>query len=465
MAIATDRPTGTRRRIAIIGGGLSGAAMLCALLDSGMDCQVALYEPADEAGPGLAYGAAAPWHLLNVVASRASLVENDPDHLWRWAKQNGPALGWPDAAGCDGSSYLPRALYGRYIVAHMDAAMARSPMPVEHRRVAVTGIARHHDDLIVVSADGRQAAFDDVIFAVGAREATAPAIDGLDTAPLITDPWQLDSLRVIAQDASIFILGSALTMADTVLSLSHLGHRGPIHVLSRRGLVPEARREDPMLPSGLDASDAGQPLSRLLQRLRRAVKTEGRANWQRVFEGLRPFSNELWIGLSDDEKRRFQRHLRAFWDAHRFRMPPSTAVLLRQLADAGRLQFHKGRMLRIAGGEIVWQPRGTSQSRALRADVMIDCTGPRRSARDWKALLIDRLLEQGLLAPHSTGFGLAANAQGQALDGTGHTVPGLCLLGPPMRGVLLECSAITDIRRQAAALAGLFGRAQMRAAG
>ena len=72
-------------RIAIIGGGLSGASILIGLLRSPHHRRlvITVFEPREVLGTGIAYGDAAPWHLLNVVANRASLEPDDPDHWWK----------------------------------------------------------------------------------------------------------------------------------------------------------------------------------------------------------------------------------------------------------------------------------------------------------------------------------------------------------------------------------------------
>lgn len=451
-----------RRRIAVIGGGVSGALLSLALVRESVAADVVIYEPAAEIGPGLAYGTAAPWHLLNVIATRASLYEEDPDHWRRWACEHGPRLGWPGIAAATGTDYLPRRLFGHYVVAELDRArQQRKDLRLLHHRGAVADIVSDNGRFSVADAAGGQAEFDTVVLATGAP--LAPSFDLPGLADLrahgqwFDNPWDLAALGGISRDEPVLILGSALTMADTVLTLTMQAHRGPIHVLSRHGIVPAARREQPVLPVGISSDDGAAPLSHLLKRLRQAVRVHGAARWQGVFEGLRNSTNDIWLTLPVEAQRRFMRHLKGLWDAHRFRMPPATAACLDDLRWRGQLRFHKGRLQQVRRQEqgiaVEYRPRGRDHIETMTVTAVIDCAGPYRPEIDWAQRLHSRLLASGLLANASCGTGFAATPQGAVRNSAGNVVDGLYLLGPLLRGTLLESTAINELRGQANALA------------
>lgn len=54
---------------------------------------------------------------------------------------------------------------------------------------------------------------------------------------LIANPWQPGALDAIAPHARVAVMGTGLTMADTVATLDRLGHRGSIVAFSRHGLL------------------------------------------------------------------------------------------------------------------------------------------------------------------------------------------------------------------------------------
>ena len=69
--------------IIVLGAGFTGSALtahLCAIASPGTRLLLA----GNETALGLAYGAAAPTHLLNVAAGRMSMYPDRPDDFVQW---------------------------------------------------------------------------------------------------------------------------------------------------------------------------------------------------------------------------------------------------------------------------------------------------------------------------------------------------------------------------------------------
>lgn len=99
-------------------------------------------------------------------------------------------------------------------------------------------------------------------------------------------------------------------------------------------------------------------------------------------------------------------------------------------------------------------------TRDLSVGWLVNGTGPASDvARD--PLLRDLFLA-GLARPDALRLGLDADENGAVLDASGRPQERIFTLGPLLRGVLYETTAIPEIRDQAAALAPRLLQAVMR---
>ena len=57
-----------------------------------------------------------------------------------------------------------------------------------------------------------------------------------------------------------------------------------------------------------------------------------------MIDSLRPVTASLWNRLPRDERRRFLRHARRYWDVHRHRMAPPNAALIDGWMNDGSLE-------------------------------------------------------------------------------------------------------------------------------
>ncbi len=439
--------------IGIIGGGLSGALTAVALLrQAEAPVEITIYEPAARLGAGLAYGAAGPKHLMNATAARVSLSD-DADDFRAFAAANGPRLGWPALVEAGPDDYLPRLLFAEYAATTVERAIRRAGprATLIHRRARVQGLAREDGEFVVRLGTGATARHDLIVLATGNAPAV-PRIAGFEEARrqglVASDPWSRTLTDGLGPEAPVLLLGSGLTMADAVVSLVAHGHRGPLYVLSRRGLVPEARRHaaEPLMI--LDVAEPPARASQLLRILRQAIEAQGTEDWQPAFEALRPLVKQFWARLDDAERRRLWRHMRPYYDAHRFRMPPSTAALIARLRQDGRLTVLAGQAEGIEaqwdGARVAWRARGGAEPQVLDVARVINCTGLARGPE--ADPLLRRLLRQGLVRPGCGGNGLDA-------DDVGRLGPGLFAIGPLLRGNALDPTVIPEIRDHAGRLA------------
>jgi uncharacterized NAD(P)/FAD-binding protein YdhS len=441
--------------VLVVGGGASGTLLAVQLLrHASGPLRVALLERSGRPGPGLAYSTSSLAHLLNVPAGRMSAWPEDPEHFLRWMRRL-----VPETTACD---FVPRLRYGQYLRAVLRTAQrhAEPGVVLELLKGEAVGLSPLEDGLQVELADGSRLDARRVVLAVGNAQPAELAVrdGGLFASPrYVRSPWSPGALEGIAPQDSVLLVGTGLTMVDTVLSLAERHHEGRIHALSRHGLLPHVHRSGAGGGAPPTARHTTPPRARsLLRALRHAAEAEPE-EWRRVLDGLRPVTATLWRELPPVERRRFLRHLRAFWDVHRHRMAPAVGDTVRQLQRAGVLRVLAGR---VRGFELLdesWlearlRPRGGTADMTLRVQHVINCTGP-DGAPGRAHPLLGALLDAGLARLDVLGLGLATDAGGALLDARGRAQEGLCTLGPSRRGELWESTAVPEIRAQAQALA------------
>lgn len=452
--------------VLITGGGASGTLLAAQLLRQARTPLRVLW--VDRTGGftrGLAYGAAEPCHLLNVPAANMSGLAESPGHLLAWRER--------EHGSVEPGEFLPRLDYGRYLAALLEEACAGAAPGVrlERLRAEVVGLRELEGGaqggwVEAELASGERLRARLGVLAPGNSAPEPPRVpDGgaFGTGRYVATPWRPAALDRLPRGAPLLLLGTGLTMVDVVLSLRARGHTGPLHALSRHGLLPQVHAPPaprPGLPP-LTALPEGRSLRTLVRAFREEVERAGPDGWRPVLDGLRPRTAALWQGLSREDRRRFLRHVRAYWETHRHRLPPQVAGLLQALQAQGQLRVEAGRLVRVApledGLRITWRPRGERTERSLDVAALINCTGPATDVRRLDTPLLGQLLEAGLARADAYGLGLETRAG--ALVGTGgRPSPRLFALGPLRRAELWESTAIPEIRVQARALASTLLR-------
>lgn len=435
--------------VAIVGGGFSGAAVAYHLAGAGVAAEILVFEPRARLGGGLAYGGDDAAHRVNVPASRMSLSPDDEGQFARWLAETG-ALGGDPAAHVGAEAYPRRSVFGRYVEAQLRPFVAGGA--VRHIRVAVAALRRAGDGWRVLTATGE--AFE-ARLAVIATTHPAPALPAplaaLSGDPrLIRDPFAEDALAPVSAEERVLIVGAGLTAADLVAGLDARRHRGPITMISRHGL---RSRSHPPAPAAAEGDFGGDATATALLAHVRAALAAARAggrSWHGVVEALRLQGRDIWGALHPDARRRVVRHLRPFWDAHRFRLAPQLdALIAAKLAD-GSLALRKGRLAAVAneGPALCVELRGSSEPSASLAaqtfDRVILATGPAPDILDSQPFLSD-LAEAGALTPDPAGLGLATSMQGRALGADGEPDPTLFVAGPLARGAFGELMGLPNV--------------------
>ena len=433
--------------VAIVGAGFSGTLQAINLLRHDGP-RATLIERAEQPGLGLAYGAAQPDHILNVRAGNMSALPDDPGHFVRWLESEGVV----DAA----RQFAPRRTFGRYLKAMLDDALASCGGRLSIMRGEVTQVNRSNGGARIALADGRVVDADAAVLAVGNLPPhTPPGFDPdvLQPPRYFGDPWAADVTDGLADDDSVLVIGTGLTMIDTVLSLDACGFRGRIVALSRRGLIPRAH-EAP----GASWDRIGERPETVASELVASLRTRaGAIGWRNAVDELRPFTQFMWGNASEAERGRFLRHLRPWWDVHRHRLAPEVAAKIEALVANGRLTILSGKTLAAretaAGIAVDWRRRGADATETLTVRRVINCTGPLGDLGRTTDPLLRDLTARGLIRADAHRIGIDVDNQARTIAAGGQPNDWLYALGPMTRGAFWEIVAVPDIRQQTWALA------------
>jgi uncharacterized NAD(P)/FAD-binding protein YdhS len=459
-------PDSRELTVAIVGGGASGTLVAVQLLHrsakSGQPVRIWLIDQHGRHGRGQAYSTEHGGHLLNAVAGRMSALPGEPDDLVGWAA----AGGLPDPVSA--KTFLPRQAYGRYL---RDTLAAAQQAAAPHGRLteltaSVTAIRpRSGGRGAQLEAGGRQLDADVVVLATGNVPAPLP-FEAPDSDQVISDPWRPGALRRLCAGRPaasgrdrVVIVGTGLTMVDLAIAITSAQPAAIVHAVSRHALLPRVHYCGSAIPAGpmwlpaISRPDGPVRLTELMWQVRQAVA--GRPDsWPAVLDALRPHIPGLWQRLPPGDQRAFLRHVARYWEVHRHLMPPATAARITTLRLTGRLIVHRGRVAgaRPGSGGLSVLIGGQHGTAGLDADWLVNGTGGTADITATASPLLRGLFDSGLARPDGLRLGIDADRDAAVLSSGGQPTGFLYAIGPPLRGVRYETTAIPEIRDQASAL-------------
>lgn len=473
------------KRIAIIGMGGTGTAAfanlvrkLVAVGESGV--QIFLIDRQAEGGTeafagGTAFGTPACVHRLNTPVADMGVFADQRDDFRLWLERNRDK--WNDrhfSIDVSPDEFMPRPFFAEYlrdVLNSYEELAAAAGIKVSRFASCAVDIDRSNGRFLIELENGTFVVAHSAILALGQPEGTR--FQGLDTAATFIDsPWPVQRLvSRVPKHGPATILGTGLTAVDTVLTLVAYGHQGPIRMISRNGLLPEASSMSAARqPNTILSKDAIQallkgrkrlPLSEIFRLFKLELRKRGgclptetdpvarfrasiyaasqNANvLQDMLANTRFFGPWLWSLLSTEDRLRFQRRFGSYWTAHRYAMPIQTARSILRLIENGQVEVSGG----LTG--VQTGPDGfsltTRQGRTLRAEWLIDATGPSTDMRLSQFPLVQSLLRHGFALPHAAG-GMQVNAETLELIGRQGRTEGLYAVGQILSGELFATNA------------------------
>ena len=437
------------KTIAIIGGGASGAlVVLNSLKQSTRPIRILWFDANNAFCKGLAYSTDEDVHLLNVRASNMSVFVDEPTHFVNWLAQQQLPFSSQD--------FVPRTVYGQYLSTTFNALKeSNANVTITCLAEEVTAVNKSGDDYLVSAKEVHQA--QQVVLAFGNFLPAHPRsihTDFQQSHRYFQNAFSSQVVKSAINQESVLIVGSGLTMIDVVLSLKKHNYTGKIRAISPHGYLPQAHIEN-LLPTAVSFINEQktytllQVFSLVNQHLKIARANQLSAH--PVIDALRPHLQRLWLGFSLEDKQQFLRHLRHKWGVARHRAASQSMQVINELLHTKQLELIRGRVYDIKssvnGFEVQYVDKG--QHHYLQTSVLINCTGPESNFEKVEFPLIKQLLQAKLICIDALKYGIEASVNGQI-------APNLYTIGPPLKGILWETTAVPEIRLQAQQLALLL---------
>jgi uncharacterized NAD(P)/FAD-binding protein YdhS len=412
---------------------------------------LAVVHPSARLGPGRPYGTPLKCWRLNIpiqaVDKAFSAIPWLPTVFSNWTQQN-HLYHYDEYQG-----FVPRAWLGEYV-----------------ENVILCKLSAHvHEHTALCTAfdwDAAQACWTvqlntglvlrsrRLVLATGNEAPEVPSLPAwAEAVPVIRDPLlQVEQLKDLLDTRSLTIVGLGLTMVDLITYLATHQYAGTVFAVSRSGYLPLAHTTTPPPDEWLldrqREHEAALAVSgpqqdtvlfwfRHLRNQIRSLKPD--EHWQWVIDAFRPYVRQVWNRLSDSERLIFQRRLARYWNIHRHRIPPDVARLLQEWQHCGKLVVSR------ASTSEAWP----------RAEALVYCTGPLTDLTRSSNPLLRHGYQAGYLQPDPLRLGWQADTAGRLFSATTPHQQ-LYTLGPPLRSVWYESTALLEIVEQAIALARLL---------
>ncbi|QDS96014.1 hypothetical protein FF011L_48180 [Roseimaritima multifibrata] len=445
---------------AIIGGGFSGTLAAINLVRFAQTPQqVVIINSGRPFGRGTAYGTTRREHLLNVASRNMSAFPDQPEHFFHWLRSRCEFDSIPDDQLRE--TFIPRQVYGDYVRGMATHYLGtHDPRSIVTCKViedtAIDVQSRGENGGTVILEQGSPIEAESIVLATGNQP---PA--GLPGArKLLNDrrycgnPWKDWHTNLPADDQHIVILGTGLTAVDVIVTLRNKGWGGRITAISRNGMLPQRHFRGIEWPSIVP--DDGQ--HRSLEELSKLVRQDCERlrgisqNPAITVDKLRGRTQQLWKGLTLQEKQRFLKDHSAHWNVIRHRIAGPIHDAVTDALDCGQLTILPATIQSLTAEENSIEVQvitSEGESQTVHGDMIINCTGPKARFSDSGIPLYRNLFDHGLAHPDAMDMGIAVDDHFAVLDQSDIPSKFLYAIGPILKGTLWETIAVPELRQQA----------------
>ncbi len=443
--------------IGIIGGGFSGCLLAYHLLEKTEDLQVVIFNKSSRIGPGLAYQPQSSKMLLNVKAGKMSAFPSLPADFVDWLIQ---VNAYPQKTKAEiSNTFASRELYGRYLETSWESTQKKYADRIRIVMEEVIDVTKPEKDFLIYTKD---TIFPTqyCVLATGNEIPRNPSITNdsfYQSSNYFPNPWSVNC-ELIDEKKPILIIGTGLTMVDTVQLLREKKKCGTIYCISTHGfkILPQGDPEN-TFDGILTKMKIENRLDALLTQFNVAKKeiSKNKGSLELLINYFRPYTGSLWQGFTLEERSFFLRHLRHKWGVARHRIPPiSYEQINNELLEnkliilAGIIkQFHE----KPYGIDVVYTIPSTNKEATIHVASVINCTGPETDVSKMERGLLAKLHNSQLIQPDELKLGIQVSVNDFNIKNI-HNTQNFYAIGNLLRGELWESTAINELREQAVQL-------------
>ena len=452
--------------ITIIGGGFSGTLTAVQLLrQSPFPICIKMLNTGYPLSKGVAYSAESNLHLLNVRSGRMSAFPHIPRHFVHWLEKQEGVEQFCQPGENLADAFMPRRVYGHYVAHILKTALENIPAGSKleifpEEAIAVEQLSKNRYKVLLGNGDEFET--DKIVLALGNFEpADLPGIpeEVKQSGHYFGNPWKPEALDKLNPDEPVFLVGTGLTMVDVTLSLLEQEFPGKIIAISPKGYLPMVHRHSNPYPDFRKELQPPFELNSIYAAVKKHIRKaiEQGSSCEALIDSLRPRTQEIWQGLSLEDKQKFLRHLSSLWGVFRHRISPQIADRIQTGRDNGQLQVKAARLENVTehNGKLLVQikVKGKETSETIAVQRIINCTGPQGNYSKIFTPLVQSLISGKLITADELQLGLKAQPDGRLLQENGLPSCSLFTIGPALRGALWESTAVPEISEQAAHLA------------
>lgn len=433
-------------KIVIIGGGASGTILTLHLLKNAESpLKIIILEKTNEPGRGVAYAPTSGDYLLNVPCSKMGAWANQVDDFYNWLLHNGYQF--------KGLDFVPRKIYGNYLCQLLQNAIKNHPQhQVKIIRDEAIDLQKNKDSWKVFLDSGDILSANEVVLAWGNF---APKPLPKVNENVLNNPWDNDFWQQLESHETITLLGTGLTSIDFINELYRRKHQGKIIMMSRNGNLPLPHEEPCMQGLLNDYFQASDSLTEVLRKVN-SIKRHPFLKIVRpvcVIEQLRNLFPRMWYHWSVEERQVFYKKIYPIWNINRHRIPPEIEAIVFKMMNKKSVSILNGSIndLELEGNKIKVTYSHKKNQGILLTDYLLNCTGPECDYSQIEVPLVKNLLKQSLIQCDELKTGILSNSKMQIKNDQG-IEKHLWAIGPPLKSMYFESTAIHEVRNQAEAL-------------